>query len=107
VNIVRVEVLTAEGLMSPAGLRAFEARTAHKSRVYAYEQKESATLTADEDAQFLSNAPAWRWFKTRAPSYRKRVLWWVISAKQTATRERRFAALIDASANERILRADQ
>jgi hypothetical protein len=32
------------------------------------------------------------------PSYRKPATWWVISAKQQATREKRLRTLIDCSA---------
>lgn len=103
VNIARVEVLTAEGLMTPAGVRAFEARTAGKSRVYAYEQKEHAALAPAEEALFKADAAAWHWFTLRAPSYRKRMLWWIVSAKQATTRERRLASLIDASAKQQLL----
>ncbi len=38
VNIARVEVLTAEGRMRPAGERAAAARREERSRIYSYEQ---------------------------------------------------------------------
>ena len=44
VNIGRVAVLTEEGRMQPAGVAAFEKRTAKKSVVYSYEQKEPPGL---------------------------------------------------------------
>ena len=40
VNRKRVEELTRDGLMQPAGLKAFEARKESKSGIYAYEQSE-------------------------------------------------------------------
>lgn len=101
VNIKRVGELTEAGLMTPAGLRAFEARTAHKSRVYAYEQPEVATLTPDEEQYFRSHKAAWAYYSTSAPSYRKRTLWWVVSAKQATTRAKRLDRLIEASAEKR------
>ena len=39
VNIERATELTRLGLMRPGGLKAFEARAADKSEVYAYEQE--------------------------------------------------------------------
>ena len=42
VNIRRVNELIALGMMHPAGLRAFEARTGERSGVYSFEQKEIA-----------------------------------------------------------------
>src|SRR5436305_6711333 len=42
VNIKRVKQLKKTGLMHPAGLKAFAARSARKSGIYSYEQRESA-----------------------------------------------------------------
>ena len=39
INIRRVEELTRDGRMRKAGVKAFEARSATRSRVYSYEQK--------------------------------------------------------------------
>ena len=39
-NIARVEELTKQGLMSPAGLKAFERRAPERSGVYSFEQRE-------------------------------------------------------------------
>src|SRR5262245_41893754 len=46
VNIRRVQELTEAGLMRPAGLRAFEARTDDRSAVYSYEQRHEAKFNA-------------------------------------------------------------
>ena len=49
----------------------------------------------DEYAKLLkANRKVWAHFEARAPSYRKAVLWWIVSAKQEATRHRRLALLI-------------
>ena len=44
INIAKVAKLTEEGLMRPAGLSAFEARTEARSGVYSFEQTEDAKL---------------------------------------------------------------
>jgi uncharacterized protein YdeI (YjbR/CyaY-like superfamily) len=98
VNIARVAVLTAEGRMSDAGLRAFAARSEQKSAIYAYEQSEHATLPPEYEARFRAAPGAWAFFQAQAPWYRKQMLWRIVSAKQEATRERRLVALIAASA---------
>jgi hypothetical protein len=41
---------------------------------------------------------------SRPPSYRRPALWWVVSAKQPATRERRLATLIEDSAAGRPIK---
>ena len=52
VNVARVAELTAQGRMQPAGLAAFEQRRADRCGIYAYEQREVAALTADQEAVF-------------------------------------------------------
>ena len=102
-NIRRVGELTQAGRMHPAGLAAFEARTANKSGIYSYEQTEPATLSLEMEATFRANTKAWNYFESKAPSYRKTAIHWVTRAKQEATREKRLAQLIDDCANERVM----
>lgn len=104
VNIARVEVLTGEGRMKPAGLAAFAARKENKSGIYAYEQRDQAELTPAEIEQIKANPQAWDFFERQPNSYRKSVLWWIVSAKQEATRARRVATLIEDSANGRTVK---
>jgi uncharacterized protein YdeI (YjbR/CyaY-like superfamily) len=103
VNIERVRALQAQGRMQPAGLAAFERRSEARSRTYAYEQAGTAMLEAAETALFREHSTAWRYFCAQAPSYRKRVLWWIVCARQPATRARRVARLIEASGAGRRL----
>jgi uncharacterized protein YdeI (YjbR/CyaY-like superfamily) len=101
INIDRVQALIELGLMQPAGLKAFEKRTANRSAIYAYEQRQHPVLAEVHERVFRKNKKAWDFFQTQAPSYRRVVTYWVISAKQEETRLRRLAALIDASAERR------
>ena len=105
INIAKVERLTAEGRMQPAGIAAFEARRPDRSAIYSYERRHEASLTNDEIARFRSNRAAWAWFEERPPSYRTAAIWWVASAKRTETRERRLGALVEDSAAGRTLKA--
>lgn len=98
VNMKRVEVLTNDGRMHPAGLAAFEARDPGKSGVYSFEQRQVATLGAELERRFRANTDAWAFFESQPPSYRRTAIFWVVSAKQQATRERRLGALIEDSA---------
>jgi uncharacterized protein YdeI (YjbR/CyaY-like superfamily) len=94
VNIARIAVLDAEGRLHDAGRAAFAARRENKSGVYSFEQ-ESVALP-DVYAKLLqANRKASAHFEARAPSYRKAVMWWIVSAKQEATRLRRLAMLIE------------
>jgi uncharacterized protein YdeI (YjbR/CyaY-like superfamily) len=103
VNVQRIAVLTAEGRMQPAGLRAFAAQNADRTAVYAYEQRQSATLGADFEAQFRANVAGWAFFEAQPPWYRRTAIWWVISAKREETKRKRLATLIaDSAANRTI-----
>ena len=97
VNIKRINELTEQGLMMPPGLKAFAARKENRSGIYSYEQR-SADLPDIYLKRMRANRAAAAFFSAQAPSYRKKVIWWVVSAKQEATRLRRLEQLIATSA---------
>jgi uncharacterized protein YdeI (YjbR/CyaY-like superfamily) len=99
VNIARVTELAAEGRMQPTGLAAFTQRSEDRSGIYSHEQRKEMTLSAADEERFRANPAAWAFFQAQPPSYRHSALHWVLSAKQEATRQRRFTTLIDDSAN--------
>lgn len=103
VNVAKIAKLIAEGRLRPEGRKAFEGRTERKTQIYAYEQRGEARLSPARRRAFEANAKAWAWFEAQAPSYRKVAVYWVETAKQEATRERRFAALVkDSAAGRRV-----
>jgi uncharacterized protein YdeI (YjbR/CyaY-like superfamily) len=97
VNMRRIEALLVEKRVRPAGRAAYEHRSEAKSGIYAYEQRENAALSEEQQNEFRRHKTAWKFFESQPPSYRKVVTWWVISAKQEATRARRLAQLIEYS----------
>jgi uncharacterized protein YdeI (YjbR/CyaY-like superfamily) len=97
VNLGHVERLKKLGRMRAAGLAAFAARTAARSGVYSFEQRPQEFPAAFEKT-FRANPLAWDFWQTQPPGYRRTATWWVISAKQDTTRQRRLAALIALSA---------
>jgi uncharacterized protein YdeI (YjbR/CyaY-like superfamily) len=103
VNIKRATELSDQGLMQPAGLKAFAARQENRSGIYAYEQR-SAELPDQYTKLLKKNVTAWKFYQEQPPGYRKLVNWWVLSAKREETRLKRLAELIDDSKNERRLR---
>jgi len=95
INIKRAQELIEAGLMRPAGVAAFEARTANRSGIYAYEQRSDAL--PDPYARTLrKNKAASAFFRKQPASYRKRCYWRVVSAKQEVTRLARLDRLITA-----------
>lgn len=97
VNIGKVEALIAAGRMMPPGMAAFEARTTERTGLYSFERA-AMTLSPALEKKFKANKKAWAFFQALAPSYRRLSIFYVMSAKQEATRERRLASLIDATA---------
>lgn len=97
VNVAHVERLLAEGRMHPAGIAAYNRRTADNSSVYAFEQGD-AELAPELRAIVDASPQAIAFLAAAAPGYRKTVRHWISSAKQQATRERRARQLVECCA---------
>jgi uncharacterized protein YdeI (YjbR/CyaY-like superfamily) len=100
INIKKVEDLKTKGLMHPAGLAAFEKRKDSKSAIYSYENRPKE-FDAMTERQFKKKKAAWRFFTLQAPSYQRLCIFWIMSAKQETTRQRRLARLIAASEDKK------
>ena len=105
VNVKRVAALTESGLMAAAGLRAFAARTLERTGVYSFEKGKNAALAPADEKRLRASAKAWKFFQSQTPTYRRTVIWWIVSAKQEATRQRRLTTLITDSAAGRTVKA--
>jgi len=103
ININLARKLTKQGLMHPAGLQAFAARSEKKSGIYSYEQRRSARFTRDQEKQFRASQLAWEFFRSQAPWYQRVCTWWIINAKKEETKLKRLSVLIDHSRNRRTL----
>lgn len=99
VNLRHIARLTREGRMQPAGHAAFKRRKAHRTGIYSFEQP-PATLAPEYVRQFKRQKAAWNWFEAQAPSYRRKVIHWVMRGRKPETREKRITTLIAASARE-------
>ena len=96
VNIRRATELEAEGRMHESGLAAFRKRSAERSGIYAYENRQT-DLAPHHEKALRSNKNAWNYFEAQPPWYRRTSIYWVMSAKKEETRERRLATLIQFS----------
>ena len=102
VNIRRIEELKAEGRVAPPGLAAYEGRDPDSRKKYSFENRD-VVLAPDYEKRFRADKAAWTWFESMPRSYRHPAVWWVMSAKQEATRERRLATLIaDSAAGRKV-----
>ncbi len=93
VNIKRASELLELGLMHSAGLKVFNERDTNKSQQYSYETRPNSFDKLYEK-QFKKNKQAWTFFNAQPPSYQRAAIWWVISAKQEQTKQKRIDTLI-------------
>jgi uncharacterized protein YdeI (YjbR/CyaY-like superfamily) len=100
VNVRHVERLTKAGQMRPAGVAAYAARRPEKTGGYSFQNRPEKLPPAYE-RPLRANAAAWTFFSAQAPSYRRICAFWIVSAKQEPTRQRRLAQLIACSATAR------
>jgi uncharacterized protein YdeI (YjbR/CyaY-like superfamily) len=96
VNINKFNDLQQQGRMTPAGEKAFSFRTEAKSRIYAFEQTDSAELSAEELSAFKREKAAWAYFEACPPGYKKQMLHRITTVKRAKTRAARFAKLVEA-----------
>ena len=99
INIKKIEELTKQGLMQPAGLAIFEKRKEGKSKIYSHENEEKE-FTQNFEKKFKANKKAWNYFQSLASSYKKISKHWVLSAKQETTKIKRLNELISDSEKE-------
>ena len=103
INVAHVERLVAEGRMAPAGIAAFEARTAARTGAYSFEQDAEPALTPEQSAVLAGVPMAQSWWDAAPAAYRRAVAHWVNSAKQAETRDRRLGQLVEDSASGRLV----
>jgi uncharacterized protein YdeI (YjbR/CyaY-like superfamily) len=104
INIQKVENLSKQGLMHPAGIAAFQKRDEKKSAIYSYE-KSPEKLSDDFSKKFKSNKKAWNFFQSMAPSYQRTAVHWVMNAKQESTKLKRLDELINDSEAKRKIKS--
>jgi uncharacterized protein YdeI (YjbR/CyaY-like superfamily) len=93
VNIRRVESLIEAGRMAGPGLAAYAARSAARTGRYSFER--AALRLPPAYARILrADRQARAFFDAQAPWYRRTSVFWVMSAKQEATRLRRLETLV-------------
>ena len=99
VNIKKVEELKKQGLMHPAGLRAFEQR---EPANYSFEN--DPAFTPEQEKKLRANKKAWEFFQAQPAGYKRNATWWVVSFKRQETRDNHLAQLIEDSAAGRRLK---
>lgn len=100
INIKKIEELTKAGLMKPAGIKAYSLRKDNKSEIYSYEN-DTLFIDSNLELQFKENKKAWDFFIKQAPSYRKAIISWIMSARQEKTRQSRLEKTIKISEQQK------
>lgn len=103
-NKQRVERLTAQGLMAPAGLAAIEAAK-REGTWTALDGAEDLQVPDDLTAALAANPAAEADFAAYSASTRKQLLWWVVNAKRPETRQKRIERIVAEAAEKRNPRA--
>lgn len=94
INIKKVEELSQRGLMQEAGIAIYKQRKEQKSRTASYEN-EVKTLSEEYENLLKENSEVWELFNKNAPSHKRTILHWIMSAKQEVTRLKRLNNLIE------------
>jgi uncharacterized protein YdeI (YjbR/CyaY-like superfamily) len=98
VNRRRMRELQAAGLLAPSGLAAWRAASKEPAG-YSFESRPTA-LARRYLKQFAAHRKAYAYFQGEAPWYRRTASFYVMSAKQEETRQRRLAGLIECCARQ-------
>lgn len=93
INVDKVKKLMQSGLMTEAGLAAFNLRKPENTAKASFEQ-ESVKLAPTFNKQLKANKKAHAFFKTLTPYVQRASIWYVMQAKQETTRHRRMDILI-------------
>ena len=97
VNVRHVERLTKEQRMQPAGIEAFARRDPKRTGIYAFENRPKK-LSPEFEKQFRQHKRAWEFFEAQPPSFKRTVIFWIMSARKEETQLRRLNQTIDNSA---------
>lgn len=100
VNIKKVEELIKSGLMQPAGLQIYNKRKEERSGISSYES-EAKQLQEEFESKFKENKTAWEYFSHQAPSYKRTIIHWILSAKQEKTKLARLEKTITESEKQK------
>ena len=93
-NIALAKKMIEEGKMANAGRAAFKQRVSYDEEILKARKAKEISLTPESENGLKANKKAWHNFNSLAPSYRKRYVNWLQSAKKPETREKRLREAI-------------
>lgn len=102
-NIRLATELIELGLMTQAGLSAFEQREEYDGEVLDMIRSDEIALSKETEAALKSHRDAWQNFERLTPGYRKQYVAWLETAKRPETRKKRLEEAIRLLAENRKL----
>lgn len=93
VNLKKVDKLIEQGLMQPSGLEIYNQRKLEKSKVYSFEN-ELKTLSCHLENRLKTHVTAWIFFNSQTSSFQKKIIHWIMTAKQEKTKLARLEKFI-------------
>ena len=100
INIKKVEELSKEGLMKPAGLKVAEAAKADGRWNRAYDSPATMTIPGDFLHRLSKNKKASAFFETLNRANKYAITWRLQTAKKPETREKRIKMILEKLARE-------
>jgi uncharacterized protein YdeI (YjbR/CyaY-like superfamily) len=94
INKIKVEELIAKGLMTKAGFDSIELAKQNGSWTY-LDSVEELVIPQELEDEFVKNRNAKNFFLSSSNSYKKLILYWLLSAKTDVTRKKRLAEIIE------------
>tara|TARA_R110002096_G_scaffold153285_6_gene316992 strand:- start:5994 stop:6575 length:582 start_codon:yes stop_codon:yes gene_type:complete len=101
INKEKIETLTSQGLMTKAGFDSVEVAKQNGSWTI-LDAVEALIIPADLEEALNNQEAAKSYFLSLSKSKRKSLLYWVISAKRTETREKRITEVVLHSAQQQM-----
>lgn len=89
INKAKIQRLTEEGLMTPAGQKCVDIARQNGSW-HIYDEVEEQLIPPDLEKAFKKHKGSKDYFEGLGKSVRKQMLYWVVSAKRPETREKRI-----------------
>jgi uncharacterized protein YdeI (YjbR/CyaY-like superfamily) len=99
-NIRRAEILIEEGRMMDAGLAAVQAAKENGEWQAAIDREDPEYVPPDLEAALNRDPDAWDAYRNLPASNKKRYVYWIQSAKQKETRQRRIAEVLKIARDE-------
>lgn len=96
INKNKIIALSEKGLMTEAGLACIEIAKQNGSWTI-LDEVEELIVPLDLETEFTNSPTAKNFFESSNKSFKKAILYWLVSAKTAATRQKRLAEIIESA----------